>query len=39
MTVQSCTRLPMFAATSGSIWWMNRDLEEKQKRYGRKPKA
>lgn len=25
--------------TSGSIWWMNRDLEEKQKRYGRKPKA
>lgn len=22
--------------TEGAIWWMNRDLEEKQKRYGRK---
>jgi len=22
----------------GAIWWMNRDLEEKQKRYGPKPK-
>lgn len=25
--------------TDGAIWWMNRDLEEKQKRYGPKPKA
>jgi len=25
-------------ATDGAIWWMNRDLEEKQKRYGPKPK-
>lgn len=24
--------------TDGAIWWMNRDLEEKQKRYGPKPK-
>jgi len=24
------------APTEGSIWWMNRDLEEKQKRYGKK---
>jgi len=23
-----------FAPTDGAIWWMNRDLEEKQKRYG-----
>jgi len=22
--------------TEGALWWMNRDLEEKQKRYGRK---
>jgi len=21
-------------STDGAIWWMNRDLEEKQKRYG-----
>merc|ERR1711934_1343279 len=26
------------APTEGSIWWMNRDLEEKQKRYGKKAK-
>jgi len=24
------------APTEGAIWWLNRDLEEKQKRYGRK---
>jgi len=24
--------------TDGAIWWMNRDLEEKKKRYGPKPK-
>jgi hypothetical protein len=28
------TELP----TDGAIWWMNRDLEEKKKRYGPKPK-
>jgi len=27
-----------FAASDGAIWWMNRDLEEKKKRYGRKEK-
>lgn len=24
--------------SDGAIWWMNRDLEEKQKKYGAKPK-
>jgi len=24
--------------TDGAIWWMNRDLEEKKKRYGKKEK-
>jgi hypothetical protein len=24
--------------TAGSVWWMNRDLEEKKKRYGKKAK-
>eukprot|EP01094_Clydonella_sp_ATCC50884_P018219 TRINITY_DN332_c0_g1_i1.p1 TRINITY_DN332_c0_g1~~TRINITY_DN332_c0_g1_i1.p1 ORF type:complete len:282 (-),score=124.49 TRINITY_DN332_c0_g1_i1:262-1107(-) len=26
------------APTEGSIWWMNRDLDEKKKRYGKKAK-
>lgn len=29
-----------FAPTDGAIWWMNRDLEEKKRRYGgRKPRG